>query len=166
LAANASREGEIVASGPSVSPGYLHDAERTKATRIRAMVDGEAREFYRTGDYGRLDGDGVLHFQGRRDGMVKTRGFRVELGDVEAAIANHPDVAEVGVLPVGHPSAGTVLEAHVVLVPDASLAPKALQAWLGTVLPAYMVPATVHVRDALPRTSTGKLARGALGGTP
>jgi amino acid adenylation domain-containing protein len=165
-------EGEIVVAGPSVSPGYLGDPERTSATRVLGPVDGGVATYYRTGDFARVDPAGRLCFQGRRDGMVKTRGFRVEIGDVEAALVAHPAVTEAVVSPVPHAEFGTVLAAHVT-VRDGARSPGAppgddppsereLQRWVGGLLPAYMVPASVRLHAALPTTSTGKVARAEL----
>lgn len=159
-----SAEGELVVSGPSVSPGYLNDAERTARTRLRARVEGVDRVYYRTGDFARLDAEGVAHFLGRRDGLVKTRGFRVEVGDVEAALTAHPLVLQAAVLPVDDPEAGTVLSAHVTSAPGSQLTEAALRRWVGERLPSYMVPARVAVHRELPMTSTGKIARAELGG--
>lgn len=157
-------EGELVVSGPSVSPGYLNDAERTARTRLRALVEGTDRVYYRTGDFARIDGDGVVHFLGRRDGLVKTRGFRVEVGDVEAALTAHPHVLQAAVLPAADPAAGTVLAAHVASLPGAELTEAALRQWVGDRLPSYMVPARITFHPQLPTTSTGKIARAELGG--
>ena len=84
-------EAEITVATPTLSPGYLNDPELTARTRTALHVDGAPVEVYRTGDYGLWSG-GLLHFRGRRDGRVKTRGFRVELGEVEARLLAHPDV--------------------------------------------------------------------------
>lgn len=160
---SASAEGELLVSGPSVSPGYLGDPQRTAKALRQFRVDGVDRVYYRTGDYASADHVGVLRFQGRRDGMVKTRGFRVELGDVESAILAHPQVVQAAVRPVAHPEVGTLLEAHVVLAdPNQQTAP-ALRHWLTSQVPAYMVPVSVTIHEELPVTSTGKLARSALG---
>lgn len=162
--ADRSAEGELVVSGPSVSPGYLNDQRRTRESRLRATVDGVSRVYYRTGDFARVDDTGTWHFQGRRDGMVKIRGFRVELGDVESAILAHPMVAHAAVSPATDADGGTVLEAHVVVDEQAHLTAAALRRWVTEQVPAYMVPATVTLHDELPLTSTGKIARTELGG--
>ncbi|GAA2437755.1 D-alanine--poly(phosphoribitol) ligase [Actinomadura vinacea] len=164
-------EGELIVSGPSVTPGYLHDPERTAHAMLTLPggggdgAAGRGRVYYRTGDFAEADAAGVLRFRGRRDGMVKTRGFRVELGEVEAAILAHPGIAQAVVRPVPHPEHGTVLEAHVVADGSAA-APRdsALRHWLTGQVPAYMVPVTVAFHEELPVTSTGKIARSAVGG--
>lgn len=147
-------DGELVVDGPSVSPGYLNDPEKTAASRIGSS--------YRTGDIGCFDEQGNLWFLGRRDGMVKTRGFRVELGDVEAAMLEHPSIAEAVVRPVPHADAGTVLKAYVVPRAGADLTALTVQRWVAALRPSYMVPVSVEVREDFPRTSTGKIARTAL----
>jgi len=157
-------DGELVVSGPSVSPGYLNDPQRTSQTRMRAVADGSESVYYRTGDFARIDDDGMVHLQGRRDGMVKIRGFRVELGDVEAALTAHPEIVQAAVLPISSPDAGPSLAAHVAAAPGAQLTPAALREWVGERLPSYMVPAEVTFHEQLPLTSTGKIARSALGG--
>ncbi|MEU6037809.1 amino acid adenylation domain-containing protein [Actinomadura sp. NPDC047616] len=161
----ASAEGELIVSGPSVTPGYLHDPGRT-ARAMLGLPDGDGRRvYYRTGDFAEADAAGVLRFRGRRDGLVKTRGFRVELGEVEAAILAHPGIAQAVVRPVPHPEHGTVLEAHVVPDgPGAAPEASALRHWLTGQVPGYMVPATVTFHEELPVTSTGKIARSAVGG--
>ena len=160
---SSSGQGELLVCGPSVSPGYLNDPVKTAQTRLSAGPDGAGHSYYRTGDFGRIDAEGVVHFQGRRDGMVKTRGFRVELGDVEAALSGHPDVLQAAVLPSDRPDIGTVLVAHVAAVPGSGLTPAGLRKWVGERLPSYMVPADVTLHQELPVTSTGKIARAALG---
>lgn len=155
-------EGEIAISGPSVSPGYVNQPQQTQATRCTVQDAEGAWPCYRTGDFARRDAAGLLHFLGRRDGMVKTRGFRVELGEIEAALARHPAVAEVAVVAAEHPVYTTLLYAFVVYRPGAQTSERDLLSALHTQLPAYMCPHRVFVRAQLPTTSTGKVARLAL----
>jgi len=158
-------EGEIVAAGDCVTPGYLNRPDLTAdvmmpVETVRGRITG-----YRTGDYARRDASGLLHLLGRRDGLVKTRGYRVELGEVESVIGGYPGVAEIAVLAEPHPELTHRLHAIVVATPelrrDATLAQR-LTAHCRDRLPAYMVPASVRVLPDLPRTSTGKIARAAL----
>jgi amino acid adenylation domain-containing protein len=148
-------EGEIVVSGPAVSPGYLGDPVRTARTRL-AAASGET--FYRTGDHARVDGHGRLIFRGRKDDMVKIRGSRVELGEVEAVLTAHPEVAEA-LVRVRGPDHETALHASVVLMERSAATGPLLRQWLAQRLPAYMVPRAVEVLPRLPVTSTGKLTR-------
>jgi L-proline---[L-prolyl-carrier protein] ligase len=156
--------GEIVVAGPSVFPGYLNRPDLTRASR--AIVSDAAGEWscHRTGDLGSWGPGGLLRFHGRRDGMIKTRGFRVELGEIEAVLGRHPDVAQAAVVAVPHEELTNLIHAHVVRRPGSSLDDAGLAAWLGERLPAHMVPRRIAFPDALPRTTTGKVARRSLAG--
>jgi amino acid adenylation domain-containing protein len=153
------QDGEIVVSGPSVSPGYLNQPERTASTRIVVSARGRQWPCYRTGDFARYDAAGVLHFLGRRDALIKTRGFRVDLGDVESTLMQHPDVAEVGVVAQPHPDYTNLLYGFAAPKPGRTLDALALLIWCRERLPPYMVPAQITICDQLPKTSTGKIAR-------
>ncbi|HEY0733453.1 MAG TPA: amino acid adenylation domain-containing protein [Herpetosiphonaceae bacterium] len=155
----AGQEGEILVSGPSVSPGYLNQPERTAATRCSVSYGDAEWPCYRTGDFGRWDEQGVLHFLGRRDALIKTRGFRVDLGDVESTLMRHPAIAEVGVVAQPHPDYTNLLYGFVVPKRGSTVDESALLAWCRANLPAYMVPCQISVREHLPKTSTGKIAR-------
>ncbi|HEX2078011.1 MAG TPA: amino acid adenylation domain-containing protein [Longimicrobium sp.] len=159
-------EGEICVHGPSVSPGYLNRPDRTAASRFRVEHDGTIYEGYRTGDYGRWDEQGVLHFLGRRDALVKTRGFRVELGEIEATLLNHPAVAEAAVIATPHPEYTNLLSAFVVPHAGVPVDESTLLDWCRETLPAYMVPAELSIREEMPHTSTGKIARRELAAQP
>ncbi|MEV7552179.1 amino acid adenylation domain-containing protein [Amycolatopsis sp. NPDC089917] len=153
-------EGELVVAGDCVTPGYLGRPGLTEA----AMVHSGPRRFYRTGDLARRDEDGTLRLLGRNDGLVKTRGYRVELGDVEAQLATHPEVDSVAVVAVPDPALTNELHAAVVprgAADHESLIP-ALLRHCRDHLPHYMVPARVHVLDGLPTTGTGKTSKRAL----
>ncbi|GHH39986.1 amino acid adenylation domain-containing protein [Lentzea cavernae] len=156
-------EGELVVAGDCVTPGYLGRPDLTAGAVVELTTPAGPRRCYRTGDIARRDANGVLHLLGRRDGLVKTRGYRVELGDVEAAAGTHPDVAEVVVVAVPDPELTHRLHALVVPRPDAgALTGADVLAHCRARLPGYMVPGAVHVVPDLPRTSTGKVARAEL----
>jgi amino acid adenylation domain-containing protein len=153
--------GEICVGGPQVALGYLGLPGPT-AERFVDLPDG-GRE-YRTGDLGRWLPDGTLEFAGRLDRQVKVRGYRVELGEVEAAALRTALLTAVAVERVGEGP-----EAHLVgfAVPAAGAAGAgdpvaALVAELGRTLPAYMVPHRWRLLPALPVNSHGKTDRGAL----
>ncbi|GAA0467635.1 D-alanine--poly(phosphoribitol) ligase [Paractinoplanes deccanensis] len=147
--------GEMLVSGPSRTPGYLDRPELTAASRAVVHADGQDWTCHRTGDYATRDAEGVLHFLGRRDGLVKTRGFRVELGEVEATLLRHEAVQEAAVVAIADDEHTNVLHAFAIAEADG----EELRQWCLQALPPYMVPATVTVAADLPRTSTGKLAR-------
>ncbi|MDH6219090.1 amino acid adenylation domain-containing protein [Streptomyces pseudovenezuelae] len=145
--------GELWIGGAGVALGYRRDPERT-AEKF-AEVDGI--RWYRTGDLARYWPDGTLEFLGRRDHQVKLRGFRVELGEVEAALAGHPAVRRAV---AGVARAQGVQLAATVAAED--VAEDDLREWARTVLPPHMVPARIVVVRELPLTSNGKLDRRAV----
>ncbi|MCB1056588.1 MAG: amino acid adenylation domain-containing protein, partial [Acidobacteria bacterium] len=153
--------GEILLGGPGVARGYLG---RPRLTAERFLPDPTASDLgarrYRTGDLARRREDGSLEFRGRRDHQVKVRGLRIELGEVEAVLAAHPDVeaAAAGVATSGSPR----LLAWVVLTPGSSVTARQLREHLAGELPRHMVPDEVVPIDALPLTANGKLDRSAL----
>ncbi|MCD1257280.1 amino acid adenylation domain-containing protein [Paenibacillus athensensis] len=154
------RAGELIAGGASVFPGYINRPDITLATRIPAgAIAGMDTEAYRTGDYAHWDEAGCLHFHGRRDTLIKTRGFRVDLGDVEAAIVAHEAVEEAAVLAQPHEEYTNVLHAFVVVRAGQALGEAELLSYLRSRLSSYMVPGRICFLPELPKTSTGKISR-------
>ena len=152
--------GELFVRGPSVTPGYWGDPDKTR----RALVDDprpplRGERLYRTGDLVVADEQGEYLFLGRRDSQVKSRGYRIELGDIEAALYAHPAVMEAAVVAIPDDELGSRLRAFVALRPGESVSPSALQAHCAGRVPRYMVPERIEVRPELPRTSTGKTDR-------
>src|SRR5690606_28708865 len=141
--------------------GYWNDPERT-ARMLRPDPRGHAGTACDTGDRVRIMQGGGYEFLGRRDHMIKTRGYRVELGEIEAALAAHPAVLHAVTVPVPDPELGNRLLAFVVLRHGENPDPRSLRAACTERLPTYMVPEAIEVRAALPQTSTGKADRGAL----
>ncbi|MFK0117883.1 amino acid adenylation domain-containing protein [Streptomyces sp. NPDC090994] len=146
--------GELWIGGGGVARGYRGDPERS-ADRF---VDHDGVRWYRTGDRARYRPDGGLEFLGRADHQVKVRGHRVELGEIEAALAAHPDVARAVavLLPTRR------LAAAVVPVPGRRPTPAGLAEHLGTLLPPAMLPDTAAVLTELPLTRNGKTDRAAV----
>lgn len=153
--------GEICIAGPTLSPGYLGESG-LDAPRVDLETPVGILSCFPTGDHARWNSEGELVFAGRRDGLVKVRGFRVEIGDVEAALLRHRDVSESAVYPVEQE--GSVKALHAVVVPRAEAAfdVEELIAWCRSLLPAYMVPAEIRLEPRLEYTSTGKVDRRAL----
>ncbi|HVY46240.1 MAG TPA: amino acid adenylation domain-containing protein, partial [Minicystis sp.] len=154
--------GELYIGGAGLALGYWDDAEKSAERFITHPSTGE--RLYRTGDLGRYAADGCIEFLGRRDTQVKIHGFRVELGEIEAALAAHPGVHEVVVDAVGD-RASKRLVAYV--VPHGALPPEAeLARHLEQVLPPYMVPSAFVALERLPLSANGKVDRAALPRAP
>jgi amino acid adenylation domain-containing protein len=150
--------GELYVGGAGLARGYLGRPAQTAAAFVPDPFGGEpGGRLYRTGDRVRWLAGGVLDFIGRVDQQVKVRGYRIEPGEIEAALRTHPAVRDAAVVVHG----GSRLAGYVVADAGA-VAPAELRARLGAALPAYMVPATVTVLDAFPRTPSGKTDRAAL----
>jgi amino acid adenylation domain-containing protein len=153
--------GELLIGGAGVSPGYWRDPQRTAAAFITSP-DGRTRR-YRTGDMGVRDSHGVLHYLGRRDGQVKTRGYRVELGEIESALGAVPGVGECAVVAVPSDGfEGTAICCAWSPIDGFELDPAALRSALSQSLPGYMLPSRWMALSELPRYSAGKLDRNGL----
>ncbi|WP_049569205.1 amino acid adenylation domain-containing protein [Nonomuraea sp. SBT364] len=148
--ADVGEEGELVVRGPTVMLGYWG----------RPPQDGAP---YRTGDRVVLGADGNLRYRGRRDGMVKVRGHRIELAEVEEVLNAHPAVAEAAATVEGE---GLAARLVAWLVPRGTRAPGLLEIkrHCAASLPRYMIIDVVRELDRLPRTATGKMDRLRLAG--
>ena len=154
--------GELFIGGPGVARGYRGRPDLTAERFVPDPRPGRPHaRLYRTGDLVRRGEGGDLEFVGRADDQVKLRGYRVEPGEVETALAAHPGVRAVAVRPWSGGSAGARLAAYVVPArPDLTSAE--LRAYLGARLPQYMLPASYLALERLPLTPGGKLDRAAL----
>jgi amino acid adenylation domain-containing protein len=155
------QEGELWVRGPCVAQGYWGNLQQTAQSFVRNPFHPHLNELvYRTGDIVTLDRDGMNWlYLGRRDHMIKSRGYRIELAEIEAAVYNHRDVKEVAVVAVPDDLLGNRLKAFVVPLEESGLTTKELQAHCGEHLPRYMVPESIEFCAALPKTSTGKIDR-------
>uniref|UniRef100_UPI0013D50505 non-ribosomal peptide synthetase n=1 Tax=Myxococcus vastator TaxID=2709664 RepID=UPI0013D50505 len=155
--------GELCISGRTVGRGYLGRADLTAERFVPdAYSDEPGARMYRTGDRARLLADGRVEFLGRMDDQLKVRGYRVELGEVEAALERHPAVRESVVVAHERGTEGKRLVGYAVLKPGHTLETDALRDFLGQTLPEYMVPQALVVLEALPLTPNGKVDRKAL----
>ncbi|SFD53417.1 non-ribosomal peptide synthetase [Streptomyces aidingensis] len=152
--------GELCVSGPCLARGYLGRPGQT-AERFVPHPYRPGERLYRTGDRGRWSVDGRVEFLGRMDHMVKVRGYRVELGEVESVLREHPGLREVTVVTRENNAAGVDLVAYAVPEGDPPAVGE-LRAWLLERLPAYMVPRLFVFLDALPLTPRAKVDRRAL----
>ncbi len=158
--------GEIYIGGTGVAAGYVGNASMTAERFLPDPWSGQpgARQtgarMYRTGDLAVARPDGVLTFQGRADQQIKLRGYRIEPGEIEAALLSAPCVAEA-VVSLRSDDGTDRLVAYVVPRPGDAAESSALRAMLAARLPNYMVPHVVVLPD-LPRLPSGKLDRGSL----
>ncbi|MFI6093789.1 amino acid adenylation domain-containing protein [Streptomyces sp. NPDC051218] len=153
-------QGEIFVGGQLVSRGYWNrpaDTARSFVPSPFARVPGE--RLYRTGDLGRWGQEGKLHYIGRTDQQIKIRGVRVEPGEIESVLLDHPAVADAAVVWQTLGRGDGRLIGYVVSTGAASVENTALRAHLHERLPDYMVPAVILVLPELPRNANGKLDR-------
>ena len=156
-------EGELCIAGDGLARGYLGHAGLTAERFIPHpfSTQGGGR-MYRTGDVARLLAGGEIEFLGRRDRQVKVRGFRVEPGEVEAALTEHSGVGAAAVVAHDDRAVGRVLSAYVVPAAACTLSAHELRGFLTERLPEYMIPSAFVVLERLPLTNNGKVNYGAL----
>src|SRR6185503_11146986 len=154
--------GELCIGGEGLARGYLNRAELTAEKFVPHPFSKQAGErLFRTGDIGRYLPDGNVEYRGRRDHQVKVRGFRVELGEIEATLANHPKVEQAIVVAVDDDGGEKHLVAYVSANGEAP-ANSELRAHLRRTLADYMIPAGFVLLDKFPLTASGKINRLAL----
>ncbi|MEO5754015.1 MAG: amino acid adenylation domain-containing protein [Chthoniobacterales bacterium] len=158
-------EGLLYARGSTVMQGYYGRPENTAASFIpNPFAVGREEQLYCTGDWVTIDETGNYLFVGRKDHMIKTRGYRVELGEIEAVMVAHPAVDEAVALPIPDEAIGNTIHAVVTLAASQMLDVMKLKQHCAEKLPSYMVPEKIEFRESLPRTDNGKIDRRRLQG--
>ncbi len=150
--------GELYIGGASVGRGYLKNAAETAARFVPDPYSeqGGAR-MYRTGDRARWRADGQVEFLGRVDHQVKVRGYRVELGEVEAVLREHEEVAESVVVLREERLVGYYVRRRRARGEESESQSRELRSWLSERLPEYMVPWVLLEVERLPLTANGKI---------
>ncbi len=157
--------GELLIRSPTRMRGYWEQQELTaSATYHRPALGGQDDAFHRTGDLVQRQADGNLKLIGRNDRQIKTRGYRVELDEIEAALLTHETVEEAAVYAIPDGQGSQQIEALVTIkgaTGDTAPPPEIadLRSHLKDHVPRYAIPARIDAIDAFPRTSTGKIDR-------
>ena len=154
-------QGELYLGGPGLARGYLGDPALT-ASRFVPSPFHNGERLYRTGDGAVVMPDGQLQFLGRRDFQIKLRGHRIELAEVELAVAAEVPLAQVVVLLRADDPTSPQLVCYVVPPPGAAVSTEELAARLARRLPSAMLPAAYIVLERFPFNTSGKVDRGAL----
>ena len=152
--------GELYVGGVGVTSGYLNRPDLTQAHFVPNPFseDHDAR-LYRTGDLVRYLPDGNLEYLGRRDQQIKINGLRIELGELESMLAQHPDVREAVVLANKNGSRALHLTAYVTTREENQTSGNELRSFLKSRLPVDMIPTAFHLMEDMPRTPNGKVDR-------
>ncbi len=150
--------GEIYVGGSGVGRGYLNRVGLTNLCFIEDKINGSGR-LYKTGDIGRWQLNGEIVYMGRKDEQVKIHGYRIETGEVESVLLQHPLVSSAIVVSKELQGEKTLV-AYIVSAEE--LSGQQMKTWLGSYLPAYMLPAYYVQIAAVPLTGSGKTAKGLL----
>ncbi|MBA2258325.1 MAG: AMP-binding protein [Acidobacteria bacterium] len=151
--APAGEEGELCIAGRGVMQGYWGLPEQT----AQGFLAEPEQRWYRTGDIVAKDDEGDFLYRGRRDRMVKRRGYRVELGEIEASLYRHPSIKEVAVVALPDVDAGVRIRAFLSSKETKRPSLIELKRFCSENLPLYMLPDQFSWLDALPKTSTDKI---------
>lgn len=149
--------GEILVRGGTVFAGYLNDPELTRRKLVQSPLHDHSTLCCRTGDLGRILPNGEIVYHGRMDSMVKSRGYRIEIGEVENALCSLPEVAQAAIITRPHDRYGCTLHAFLVLCSGTAV--HDIRQQVAAAVPDYMVPYDFIVRTDLPKTATGKIDR-------
>ncbi|MES2606647.1 MAG: amino acid adenylation domain-containing protein [Pseudomonadota bacterium] len=158
-------EGGLYIRGGSLAKGYWRDADKTRAVFIKGpRIDGHEGLLYKTGDRAKKERDGLIYYLGRNDMQIKSRGYRIDLGEIEAALSTLDYVRESCIVAVPDDSFATFTICCAYVMPsatttDPALTPVQLRTDLLKLVPNYMIPSQWHALARLPRNANGKIDR-------
>ncbi|MBC2578804.1 non-ribosomal peptide synthetase [Clostridium sp. DJ247] len=152
--------GELWIGGIQVAKGYLNNLEKTaEAFKPNPFKEIPGEYLYKTGDLTSKNPGGSYEYHGRIDNQIKIRGFRVELGEIEAALDSHPNVKEAAVIAIDH---GLSQKRLVACLSGIPVDDKEIKGKISSKLPEYMIPHSIQWLESLPKTPNGKVDRKAL----
>lgn len=156
-------EGELYVRASTVAMGYWGEPEKTEKSFVKnPFRPDSAEKVYRTGDLVYIDSDRNYVFRGRKDHMIKSRGYRIEIGEIETTLSSHPDIKNAVVIPIPDELIGNRISVIVVPLTPGRLKKDDIIRYCSRQLPKYMIPELIAFRDSLPTTSSGKIDRSKL----
>jgi amino acid adenylation domain-containing protein len=156
--------GEFYVRSSTVALGYWGEPEKTSKAFIRNPLRPDQDEkIYKTGDLVQLNHDGTYLFLGRKDHMIKSRGYRIEIGEIEAVLLNHPEIENAVIIPIPDDLIGQAIAAVIVPRAKSPIGKEEILRFCSNRLPKYMIPEIWEFRNSLPMTSSGKIDRNGLG---
>lgn len=156
-------EGELYIKAATVALGYWKNKKETNEKFVTDPRDHNLiSRCYKTGDIVRIDEEGNFIFVGRKDHMIKSRGYRIELAEIETTLNSHPLIRQAVVIAIPDELIGNRLVGHVSLVEKGDLSNNDLYSFCASLLPKYMIPEVFKFHDMLPTISTGKIDRKSL----
>ena len=150
--------GYLYIQGVGLSPGYYKDPEKTKEVFLPNPFSSDPSDrLYKTGDLAKVGEDGLVYFLGRTDSQIKSRGHRIELGEVSTALATLEVLRESAVVAITtNGFEGVIICCAYVALPHRDVSPAALRSELSKVLPRYMLPTRWIEMHELPKNANGK----------
>ena len=156
----AGKVGELLIRGGVVMKGYWGQPDKTSQGFFKRTAFGDFEDiFYRTGDLVQIDADGNYRYLGRKDRQIKTRGYRVELDEIEVVLLSHASVQEAAAYPIPDGQGSNLIEASVIARQGLELSETELVGHISRRLPPYAIPVRILLVPDFPRTSTGKINR-------
>ena len=153
--------GNLYISGVGLSPGYWRDQEKTEAAFVANPSGSSPNDrMYKTGDLARVGADGLVYFVGRADSQIKSRGYRIEMGEIESALSAIDTLEESAAVAVETEGfEGTAICCAYVPRPGSEVTPTILRKDLSKVLPNYMLPSRWLALESMPKNANGKIDR-------